>query len=90
MTLDHQRNRVLRVNLIISIASLGGVMSTLPAAYFGMNLDSGLEDIPGIFWPVVQGSVAIGLCISGFMYMYYKFGPKRRYVARLRDMRSLR
>lgn len=90
MQLDHQRNRVLRVNLLISIASLGGLLCTLPAAFFGMNLDSGLEDIPGIFWPVIQGSVAVGILGAASMYSYYKFGPKRRYAARLRDMRSLR
>lgn len=90
MQLDHQRNRVLRVNLLISIASLGGLMSTLPAAFFGMNLDSGFENVPGVFWPVVQGSTAAGMLLAGLMYAYYKFGPKRRYAARLRDMRSLR
>lgn len=90
MQLDHQRNRVLRVNLLISIASLGGLLCTLPAAFFGMNLDSGLEHVPGIFWPVVQGSVITGLLGAGAMYTYYKYGPKRRYAARLRDMRSLR
>lgn len=52
MSLDHNRNRILRVNLLISIASLAGLVSSIPAAYFGMNLDSGLENIPGIFWPV--------------------------------------
>jgi magnesium transporter len=90
MQLDHQRNRVLRVNLLISIASLGGLLCTLPAAFFGMNLDSGLENVPGIFWPVVQGSLITGLFGAGAMYTYYKYGPKRRYAARLRDMRSLR
>ena len=88
--LDHQRNRVLRVNLLISIASLGGIISTLPAAFFGMNLDSGMEDLPGVFWPVVQGSVTTGLVCAGLMYTYYKIGPKRKYTARLQDMRSLR
>lgn len=37
-----------------SIMSLGGVMATLPAAFFGMNLSSGLEEQLGVFWPVVQ------------------------------------
>jgi hypothetical protein len=90
MTLDHQRNRVLRVNLLISMASLGGLLCTLPAAFFGMNLDNGVENVPGLFWPVVQGSVGLGVMGAGLMYGYYKFGPKRRYAARLRDMRSLR
>ncbi len=70
MQLDHQRNRVLRVNLLISIASLGGITCTLPAAFFGMNLDSGWEDIPGMFWPVVQGSVTTGLICAGLIYTY--------------------
>lgn len=90
MQLDHQRNRVLRINLLISIASFCGLVSTMPAAYFGMNLDSGMEDLPGLFWPVVQGSIATGVMLGSLVYMYYKFGPKRRYAARLRDMRSLR
>lgn len=90
MQLDHQRNRVLRVNLLISIMSLGGVMATLPAAYFGMNLSSGLEEVQGVFWPMVQSSLVFGLAAAGTMWAYYKIGPKRRYKARLRDMRSLR
>jgi hypothetical protein len=55
-----------------------------------MNLDSGLEDIPGLFWPVVQGSVTTGLVCAGLIYTYWKIGPKRKYTARLQDMRSLR
>ena len=34
--------------------------------------------------------VGAGFSMAAFMYFYYKFGPKRRYAARLRDMRSLR
>ncbi|PSC69475.1 Magnesium transporter MRS2-4 [Micractinium conductrix] len=90
MQLDHQRNRVLRINLLISIMSLGSVMGAMPAAFFGMNLSSGLEEVPGVFWPVVQTSLAFGLACTALTYGYYKIGPKRRYKARLRDMRSLR
>lgn len=35
MALDQQRNRVLRVNLFVSISSLSAVLASLPAAYFG-------------------------------------------------------
>ena len=123
----------------------------MPAAYFGMNLSSGLEEVPGVFWPVVQASdwglvrgwagsreavwrrggrgcrggraatahgsqlcsrcqppsnpntplpdcpparPQMSVCFGGasavVMWLYYKIGPKRRYKARLRDMRSLR
>lgn len=43
MQLDHQRNRVLRVNLLMSIASFAAMSMTVPAAFFGMNLDNRLE-----------------------------------------------
>jgi hypothetical protein len=66
------------------------MVSTIPAAYFGMNLFSGFEAAPGIFWPIVQGSLAVGGITAGSIWGYFKFGPKRRYQARLRDMRSLR
>ena len=36
-------NRVLRINLMISIMSFGVVVCTAPAAYFGMNLSSGKQ-----------------------------------------------
>lgn len=39
---------------------------------------------------VVNCSMGTGLLMGGMVYVYYKFGPKRRYKARLRDMRSLR
>ena len=70
--------------------SFGGVVSTIPAAYFGMNLSSGMEDVPGMLWPVAQSSLLAGIGMATLVYAYYKFGPKRRYQARLRDMRSLR
>ena len=72
------------------LQSFGLVLATVPAAYFGMNLSSGMEDVPGIFWPVAQFSLLTGLSGAGVMWGYFKWGPKRRYRARLRDMRSLR
>ncbi|RMZ53651.1 hypothetical protein APUTEX25_003185 [Auxenochlorella protothecoides] len=90
MQLDHQRNRVLRVNLLMSIASFAAMSMTVPAAFFGMNLDNRLEAAPGMFMFVVNCSMGTGLLMGGMVYVYYKFGPKRRYKARLRDMRSLR
>lgn len=39
---------------------------------------------------VVQTSMATGGVVAASMYGYYKFGPKRRYNARMRDMQSLK
>jgi magnesium transporter len=90
MQLDHQRNRVLRVNLLLSVFTSGGLVAGLPAAYFGMNLSNGMEDIPGLFPMVVELSMLAGVGVASIFYLYYRFGPKRRYQARLRDSRSLR
>jgi hypothetical protein len=90
MQLDHQRNRVLRVNLLISTCSLGGLVAAAPAAFFGANVPNPLEATPGAFGGLVAGSAAAGAAVAGAFWLYYKLGPKRRYDARVRDMRSLR
>lgn len=38
----------------------------------GMNLSSGLEDVPGLFWPTVQASLGAGAGLAVVMYSYYK------------------
>lgn len=51
---------------------------------------SGLEAADDVFMPIVGGSLSLGMVAAGGMWAYYRLGPKRRYAARLRDMRSLR
>ena len=46
MTLDNTRNRTLQTNLTISIASFAGLVATVPASFFGMNLHHGWEVRP--------------------------------------------
>ena len=43
MQLDTIRNRIIRVELLVAVASFALMMSTVPASFFGMNLTSGLE-----------------------------------------------
>lgn len=43
MQLDATRNRIIRIDLIVAIASFALIMPTVPAAFFGMNLRSGME-----------------------------------------------
>ena len=58
MQLDATRNRIIRIDLIVAIASFAMIMPTVPAAFFGMNTVSGYEDSTGVFWPVVGVSLA--------------------------------
>lgn len=43
MQLDTIRNRIIRVELLVAVASFSLMVSTVPASFFGMNLRSGLE-----------------------------------------------
>lgn len=45
---------------------------------------------PCVLCPAVQISTLMGGTAAALMYGYWKIGPKRRYKARMRDMRSLR
>ena len=67
----------------------GGLTAGLLPSYFGMNVTSGLE-ADDVFMPIVGSSITLGMLAASGMYAYYKVGPKRRYQARLRDMRALR
>jgi hypothetical protein len=50
INMDNYRNRIIRANLGISIASLGTSSAVVMASLFGMNLVSGLEDHPSMFY----------------------------------------
>ncbi len=52
MQLDATRNRIIRIDLIVAIASFALIMPTVPAAFFGMNLRSGMEVSIGISLPL--------------------------------------
>lgn len=59
MQLDATRNRIIRIDLIVAIASFAMIMPTVPAAFFGMNTISGYEEATGVFWPIVAGSSSL-------------------------------
>ena len=52
MQLDTIRNRIIRVELLVAVASFSLMVSTVPASFFGMNLTSGIE--VGSFVPFPQ------------------------------------
>lgn len=49
-----------------------------------------MEEVEGLFWPTVQASIGVGAALAGAMWLYYRIGPQWRYVARMRDIDSLR
>jgi len=92
MQLDQHRNNILRFNIMLSIASLCGFLGSLPAAYLGMNVHSGLEDYEGLLWPITQASLGGGVLAAIALYSFFNIGLSRNshYASKLSDLRSLR
>jgi len=92
MQLDHQRNNVLKFNVVLSIGSLCGLLGTIPAAFFGMNLHSGLENSQGLLWSVASVSLGTGTIAAVSLLAFFSVGLNRgnTYASRLSDLRCLR
>jgi hypothetical protein len=54
-----------------------------------MNLISGLEDVPGLFFWVAGGSTVVGCSIFGVLVAYYQLWPMRNAKRRVNDMSAL-
>jgi len=61
IALDVYRNTLLRIELHLSLAGMGVGFMTVVAGTFGMNLNSGLEEVNGLFWPAAAGCVVGGV-----------------------------
>eukprot|EP00210_Caulerpa_lentillifera_P004414 g4211.t1 len=90
MQMDSNRNRIIRINLTISIASFSLLLSTLPAGFFGMNLINGLETTPGVFSTVVYSCLILTVLNYIVFYGYYRYWPERKHQQRLTDMKALK
>lgn len=77
ISLDAYRNRMLRMNLYLSIAGIGIGTSTAVAGFYGMNLVSGLENSPTAFGYVVLTTTTVGMLI-GAVCISYISGPSMR------------
>lgn len=87
LMLTSERNRIMRLELGMGTSSLA--VSTVIAGFFGMNLCSGLEEVPGLFWWVMSGSTVFSLAFFRVL-----IGGVRRYHhlqrKHLFEVRSLR
>lgn len=73
--LDSQRNRMIRLELKLIMATFALTIGTLIAGLFGMNLTTGLENSPDAFMWVVLGILAgCAFTLSSFYIAAYKKG----------------
>ncbi|WFD45299.1 Inner membrane magnesium transporter MRS2 [Malassezia psittaci] len=64
LMLDSSRNRLLSMDLRISIVTLGFTIATFIAGLFGMNLVSGFEEHPYAFYVATAVAAAVAFVVS--------------------------
>lgn len=68
LSLDEYRNRLININMRATLATVGLAFSTTTAGFFGMNLQSGLEEgATALFWGVVGCASLAGVGIYAMM-----------------------
>jgi len=71
LTLDNERNRIARLELLLSMAGLCIGTCSAVSGFFGMNLLSGVEEVAGLFLLVTGSSILFtgglfALCLRQF------------------------
>ena len=64
LSLDAYRNRMIRMNLYLTMCGISLAFGTAVAGFFGMNVINGWEEAEGVFEIVVLGSTLLG---GGFL-----------------------
>ena len=88
ISLDSQRNRILRTNLEISIAALALAAMNLPAAALGMNVPTGLEESHSAFGSVLMGMGFAATSIYAFIALY-RVGFLDSHAQKIKEHRAL-
>lgn len=70
LSLDAYRNRMIRMNLYLTIGGISLAFGTAVAGFFGMNVVNGYEDAEMVFEAVVMGSLFFGGAFMGGCYSY--------------------
>jgi magnesium transporter len=70
--LDNYRNNIIRINVHLTMASVGMALSTTVAGLFGMNMLSGLEEHPYAFWWTTMATTTAGIFVyAGVHHMLH-------------------
>lgn len=87
ISLDAHRNRMLRMNLYLSVTGVGIASSTAVAGFYGMNLVNGLEGSPTAFWNIVSGTSITGaMFVVGCLFYLRGTSNTARTLERLREI----
>lgn len=70
LALSSYRNRMIRMNLYMSISGLSLGIGTAIAGFFGMNLVSGIEMHPTAFYMVITGTTLTGAIVAASCFNF--------------------
>jgi len=71
MSLDTTRNHLMRMNLNMALATVAFAGGGFIGSMFGMNLESGLEHHPTMFYVMGTTMVTIGVMLISIYGTYY-------------------
>ena len=90
--LSNERNRIMRLELVIAFSTASLALTASVAGFFGMNLHSGIEEVPGLFWAVTGvTATAAASVFAAFVLSVRRFhSSQQQLVARTASLdRSL-
>jgi len=84
------RNRMIKLNVHLQIATLSVGFGTATAGFFGMNLVTGYESVPGVFGNVILFSGVGGILLAGICLNHLSGSAmKRRAAQRQEEINTL-
>lgn len=63
--LSNERNRIMRVELLLGFGTASLALCAAIGGFFGMNLHHGLDDVPNLMWVVTGGACAAATGVFG-------------------------
>eukprot|EP00798_Chlamydomonas_sp_ICE-L_P000003 gene3-12808_t len=72
MKLDNARNHFMLLNLYLTMASVSFMLTTLLPAFYGMNIEHGMEADQTYFNTILIGSIAAGLASFPAAFHWYR------------------
>lgn len=79
LKLRNERNRIMRLEVLLQMGSLSLAVAAVTGGFFGMNLHSGLEEVPHMFWLVAGMTTSVSaLLLSVFTSSVRTFHGKQR------------
>jgi magnesium transporter len=87
LQLDAYRNRMIRMNLYLTMGGISLGFGTAVAGFFGMNVINGFENADGIFNMIVASSTMLGVTFTGACYSYINGSrTKQRTIDNLQEI----